>query len=164
MKSSITFPLTLSILLLCPLHAIAWSGKVVKVSDGDAITVLHDGQQERVRLYGIDAPEKKQAFGQRAHEALDGMVAGKVVEIDHKATDRYGRTVGMVTADGQIVDAEMVRTGYAWVYRQYCKGGDLRRVVESGSSRARAPRRHVGRSAHRAAVGVAEEEVDAKTR
>ena len=49
------------------------------------------------------------------------MVAGRVVDVDPVATDRYGRTVGMVLVDGTNVNGELVRTGYAWVYRKYCK-------------------------------------------
>lgn len=110
-----------SALALFPSPALSWPGKVIHIADGDTITVLRDGQQERIRLYGIDSPEKQQACSQKAREALAGLVAGKVVEIDHKGTDRYRRTVAIVTVDGQSANAELVRSGYAWVFRKYCK-------------------------------------------
>jgi len=109
------------VIILIPSLAIAWSGKVVKVADGDTITVLHDGRRERIRLYGIDAPEMGQSYGRKAKDALAGMVAGKTVEIKRKDTDRYGRTVGIVMVDSRNVNADMVRAGYAWVYPKYCK-------------------------------------------
>jgi len=106
---------------ILPTIALAWPGKVVNVSDGDTITVLHDGRQERVRLYGIDSPEKAQDFGQKARDVAASMVAGRTVEVKEMDTDRYDRTVGLVTVDGQALNEALVANGYAWVYRQYCK-------------------------------------------
>jgi len=96
---------------------------VVKVTDGDTITVLtEDHQQVKVRLYGIDAPEKKQPFGSKCTDYLRELVGMKNVEIEEIDKDRYGRTVGLVTLpDGQVVNEKMVGAGLAWVYRQYCR-------------------------------------------
>jgi endonuclease YncB( thermonuclease family) len=93
----------------------AWTGKVVGVSDGDTIKVLRAGQQVKIRLYGVDTPEKKQAFGQAAKRFTAGMVAGKVVGVDPVDVDRYGRAVGLVVVNGVSLNAELVRGGYAWV-------------------------------------------------
>lgn len=109
------------VFILIPTIAFAWTGKVVNVSDGDTITVMHDGTQTKVRLYGIDSPEKAQPFGQKARDLAASMVAGKTVEVKEMDTDRYGRTVGMVTVEGRGLNEAMVQNGYAWVYRQYCK-------------------------------------------
>lgn len=96
--------------------------RVVKVADGDTITCLDDAnRQVKIRLYGIDAPEKKQAFGQRSRQELAKMVAGKVIKYEQMGKDRYGRTVGLIRQGSKNVNAEMVRAGYAWVYPQYCK-------------------------------------------
>ena len=101
-----------------------WSfeGKVIGVSDGDTITVLNEKTPVKVRLYGIDCPEKKQAFGTRAKQFTSDLVFGKVVDVETVDTDRYGRTVGIVKlVDGQIVNEEIARAGFAWVYGTYCK-------------------------------------------
>lgn len=98
-----------------------FTGKVVGVSDGDTIKVMHNGKQEKIRLYGIDTPEKKQAFGQAAKRFTADMVAGKEVSVEVVTTDRYGRTVGVVKVGGVNLNEELVWLGYAWVYDRYCK-------------------------------------------
>ncbi len=99
----------------------SWSGEVVGVADGDTITALHNGKGERIRLYGIDTPEKRQAFGKKAKQFTSSMVYGKTVEVKPKDTDRYGRTVGMVSVTGESLNEALIKNGYAWIYRQYCK-------------------------------------------
>lgn len=97
-------------------------GKVVGVHDGDTITVYSGtGPQLKVRLYGIDAPELKQAFGNVARETLSDMVFGRNVQLKVQNTDRYGRTVARVIVDGMDVNAAMVRSGFAWHYKAYAK-------------------------------------------
>jgi len=113
--------LPILIVLLLPSLCLAWSGNVVGISDGDTITVMNDSRGEKIRLYGIDTPEKRQNFGTRAKQFTSGMVFGKIVEIETIDTDRYGRTVGIVHADGLNINQEIVRNGYAWVYTRYCK-------------------------------------------
>ena len=100
----------------------AWTGKVVGVADGDTITVLRDGHdQVKIRLYGIDAPESGQPFGKASKQSLSSMVYGQSVEVEVMDTDRYGRTVARVFVDGDDVNAAQLRSGYAWLYAQYCK-------------------------------------------
>jgi len=98
-----------------------WHGMVVGISDGDTITVLHDGKGEKIRLYGIDTPEEHQAFGKKAKQFTSGMVYGKTVEVEIKDTDRYGRSVALIYIDGQSLNEALVKNGFAWVYRKYCK-------------------------------------------
>jgi micrococcal nuclease len=92
-------PQRLTLLLLCltllliPTSSPAWQGKLVGVTDGDTIQVLHNGKAEKVRLYGIDCPEKRQDFGTRARQFISEMVFGKTVEVESIDTDRDGRTV-----------------------------------------------------------------------
>ncbi len=115
--------LALSISLLCACCSNGSPGvpaQVVGVTDGDTITAIVDGRQIKVRLNGIDAPEKKQAFGNVSKQALSGLVFGKRVSIVDLGKDRYGRTIGEVfTPDGQQVEVAMVRLGFAWHYVKY---------------------------------------------
>lgn len=113
--------LTLFFIIGMPSLLFAWSGKVVGISDGDTIKVLHGHQQVKIRLHGIDTPEKKQAFGNKAQQFTANMVAGKIVDIDETDTDKYGRTVAIVTVNGKNLNESLVTAGFAWVYRKYCK-------------------------------------------
>jgi endonuclease YncB( thermonuclease family) len=94
---------------------------VVGVSDGDIIKVMgtHD-KQRKIRLYGIDTPEKGQAFGKKAKQFTSKTVYGKIVEMKVMATDRYGRTVAMIYADKTLLNEELVKAGLPWVYWKYC--------------------------------------------
>jgi micrococcal nuclease len=94
-----TFVLFLAVwFLISPATATAtWSGKVVGVTDGDTITVLHDRQPEKIRLWGVDCPEKGQDFGTKAKQATSIMVFAKVVEVEPMTIDRYGRTESFFT-------------------------------------------------------------------
>ncbi|MCG8343900.1 MAG: thermonuclease family protein [Chlorobiales bacterium] len=94
------------------------AGKVVSVSDGDTVTLLIDGQQEKIRLEGIDCPEKGQAFGRRAKQFTSDMVFGKMVSLKRLKKDRYGRTLGWIQVDGEILNIELIRAGYAWHYKE----------------------------------------------
>lgn len=111
----------LLVLIVLPALSWAWQGKVVGVSDGDTITVLHEGKGEKIRLYGVDCPESHQDFGQKAKQFTSDQVFGKVVEVKPVDTDRYGRTVGLVTVDGKSLNEDLVKSGLAWVYTQYCR-------------------------------------------
>jgi endonuclease YncB( thermonuclease family) len=109
-------------LMLIAVTASAFQGKVVKVTDGDTVEVLSAGNQlTKVRLYGIDAPEQSQDFGQKSKEFVLDVAANKTVEVEAIDTDRYGRTVGVVHIGGTILNAEIVTAGLAWYYAQYCK-------------------------------------------
>ena len=106
-------------IIACPLFA--FPAKVIKISDGDTITVLNDKEQTKVRLYGIDAPEKKQDYGQKSRQFLASLIAGQVVEIEQKGKDRYKRTLGIIYYKGQDINAQMVLNGYAWAYVKYSR-------------------------------------------
>ncbi len=96
---------------------------VVAITDGDTIKVrCGDGEQTTVRLGGIDAPEKKQPFGQRSKQALSDICYRQQATITPKAKDRYGRTVADVDCNGKDAGAAQVRSGMAWVYDRYAKG------------------------------------------
>ena len=115
--------LTLSVLVVvcAPTLADTLSGKVVKVTDGDTITILKDNTQHRIRLQGIDAPERKQAFGNASRKHLATLVTGREVTVKWAKRDRYGRIVGLVIVDGHDVNLVQVTAGMAWFYRYYQK-------------------------------------------
>ncbi len=95
-----------------------YEGRVVKVTDGDTIETLDSARhRERVRLSGIDAPERTQAYGTKAKQRLTDLVRGRRVTVDWDKRDRYGRILGKVTVEGRDVGLAMVREGYAWWYR-----------------------------------------------
>jgi endonuclease YncB( thermonuclease family) len=107
------------LVFVLPLSASAdvLTGKVVKVVDGDTIYVLDDDKvQHKIRLAGIDAPERSQAYGNASRKHLASLVAGKPVKIEYEKYDRYGRIVGKVFV-GQV--DVCLRTGYAWHYKKY---------------------------------------------
>lgn len=109
--------LLLSYSLAC---ATIFSGKVVKITDGDTIQVMLNGKAEKIRLAGIDTPEKKQPFGQAATRYNRSLSAQKIVTVRVETTDRYGRLVGEVfLPDGRSLNRELVRAGYAWWFRKY---------------------------------------------
>jgi len=121
LSATICYPLIVFLQFSIPTACFAWSAKVVSVSDGDTITVLHSFHHEKIRLYGIDTPEKNQDYGQKAKDLTSALVAGRNVDVETKEVDRYGRTVGLVSVDGKSLNELIVQNGYAWVYQQYCK-------------------------------------------
>lgn len=120
---------TLAALLLClalPAYADILTGKVVRVADGDTVTILDSSNQQRkIRLVGIDAPERKQAYGQRSKQSLSEMVAGKTVSVDWNKRDRYKRVVGKILLDGRDINLEQVKRGMAWHYKAYEREQDV---------------------------------------
>lgn len=107
-------------LFVAAFAAAEFTGRVVRIADGDTVTVLTtDQQQVKVRLSQIDAPERSQPFGNRSRQSLAALVFDKTVRVVIEDTDRYGRTVGRLHADNLDINAEQVRRGMAWVYRQY---------------------------------------------
>ncbi len=99
-------------------------GVVTRVADGDTLT-LQTGESPsglKVRLYGIDAPEKDQVFGRESGEWLRDAVLYRRVVVEPQDRDRYGRLVGRVYVDGREINLESVRSGMAWYYEAYAKG------------------------------------------
>jgi micrococcal nuclease len=101
------------------------------VSDGDTIDVLREGRAVRVRLEGIDTPERGQPFGTRAKQFTSDLVFGKTVAVQVKGTDQYGRILGeVILPDGRSLNRELVRNGYAWWYRRYSDDPVLQQLEE----------------------------------
>lgn len=96
------------------------TGKVVSVADGDTITVLDaENNQHKIRLMGIDAPEKSQPFGQASKKNLSNLVFAKTVTVEWLKRDRYKRVIGKVLFEKMDVCLEQVKSGFAWHYKQY---------------------------------------------
>ena len=113
----------LSLLFASPTLANEFSGSVVSVVDGDTIEVLHDDRAERIRLKGIDCPEKGQSFGKRAKQVVSELVFGKTVTIQPHGHDKYLRTIGdVLLPDGTNVNHTLVKDGWCWWYRKYALG------------------------------------------
>ena len=118
------------LLLATVAGAASFTGKIVKVTDGDTIQVLRDRVPVKVRLWGIDCPEKAQAFGHKATQYTRDLAGAATVTVHVKDTDRYGRTVGeVILPDGRSLNRELVRAGLAWWYRRYAPGdSELQRL------------------------------------
>jgi endonuclease YncB( thermonuclease family) len=107
-------------LTAAPVWAKSFDGLVVGVADGDTLTVLDATQHtHRIRLAGIDAPERRQAFGDRSTRVLSDLVFGKTVSIEFEKVDRFGRIVGKVRLGEVDAGLEMVRAGFAWHFKKY---------------------------------------------
>lgn len=105
-------------------------------TDGDTIKLLFPGNyQEKVRLYGIDCPEKKQPFGTKAKQFASDMVFGKVVELERINKDRYGRTIGWVTVNGRSLNRALLNAVLAWHYRQYSSDISLARLERAARNK-----------------------------
>ncbi len=93
--------------------------KVTKVLDGDSFNILQQGKEIRIRLAEIDAPEHGQAMGKKSKQALEKLVAGKLVVIEEFDRDQYGRIVGHVYLKDVWINAKLVQQGHAYVYTRY---------------------------------------------
>ena len=128
----------LLLLLSFSLFAEEIVGRVVRVADGDTITVLSTSTtQHKIRLQGIDAPEKKQAFGNASRKFLSGLVANREVRVTYTKRDRYGRILGTVFVYGRDINLEMLKAGMAWHYKKY----DSTPAYAQAESEARAAKR-----------------------
>lgn len=114
-------PIVLLLLFSFPSYS-QLKGKVVSISDGDTFTLLVDNEELRIRLHGIDCPEKGQDFSEVAKKFLSDYIFNKVVTVRRMDVDRYGRTIGMVvTVDGVNVNEKLLEAGLAWHYKKYDK-------------------------------------------
>jgi endonuclease YncB( thermonuclease family) len=112
-------PVLAATLFATAAYAQDFKGKVVAVLDGDTFSILHEGRAEKVRLAGVDCPEKGQPFGSKAKQFTSALVFGQLAQIKVYGRDRYGRTLGdAVLADGRVLSKELIRAGYAWWYRR----------------------------------------------
>jgi endonuclease YncB( thermonuclease family) len=95
-------------------------GRVVSVTDGDTIDLLDENKTtHRIRLHGIDAPERAQPFSRRSRQHLADAVFGREVDVEVLGKDKYGRTIGRVLVEGDDVCLSLIRAGLAWHYVRY---------------------------------------------
>jgi len=113
------------------------SGKVVAIADGDTFTLLtYDNKQMKIRLHGIDCPEKKQDYGKVARQRLSELIFGKMVRTKKIDTDRYGRTVALVfNQSGECINEQMLREGLAWQYIKYDSNPAWRQLEEEARNK-----------------------------
>ncbi len=105
-----------------------FAAKVISVTNGDTLTVLVDRQKVNVRLEGIDAPEKNQAFGRQAKSALSKLVMRKPITLRVTGENRNGQILARIDIAGVDVSAEMIRLGMAWHNEKYSDDEDLARL------------------------------------
>ena len=106
----------------CLAQAGTLTGRVVRISDGDTLVVLDSSNaQHKIRLTGIDAPERGQAFGTKSKEHLSDSIAGKFVVVEYSKRDRYQRILGKVLLSDQDMNLEQIKAGLAWHYKKYQK-------------------------------------------
>ncbi|MEQ1836246.1 MAG: thermonuclease family protein [Candidatus Nitrotoga sp.] len=106
-------------------HAEEFSAKVIAVMDGDTVLILRGNKQIKVRLAGIDAPEKAQAFGENSTQSLAELVLNQYVNVESQAVDDYGRLVASIKVGELNVNHEQVQRGMAWEYSRFNRGGAL---------------------------------------
>ncbi|EJL74283.1 micrococcal nuclease-like nuclease [Chryseobacterium populi] len=113
------------------------SGRVIKISDGDTITVLLEGnQQKKLRLAEVDCPEKGQAFGKNAKQFTSDQVYGKTVNFIETDKDRYGRSIAMVYYDnGKYLSRELIKKGFGWWYFPFSKDTSLGKLQKNAQYR-----------------------------
>jgi endonuclease YncB( thermonuclease family) len=143
----------LALVISLHVNADVISGRVVGVADGDTITLLDStNTQHKIRLAGIDAPEKKQAFGTASKKSLSDLVYGKQVEVDWSKKDRYGRTVGKVIVDGIDANLEQIKRGMAWFYAKYQNEQSARDRQEYAGAQNYAEKNRLGLWADRSPI------------
>ena len=126
--------------LLAYAESIRYEATVVGISDGDTITVLDaNKEQHKIRLQGIDAPEKAQAFGKVSKHYLSQLVFSKKVTIEYEKYDRYKRQVGKVIVNGSDANLAQITNGMAWHFKKYEgeQSQEDRRTYSNAEQRAR---------------------------
>jgi micrococcal nuclease len=124
--------------VLCPAHAEDFSGEVVVVVDGDTIDVMHGEEAERIRLNGIDCPEKDQCFGECAKQFTSDLALGKEVTVRAMGHDRHGQPIGdVILPDGLNLNQELVQAGMAWWFRRYSNDSTLEQLEEEAKAAKR---------------------------
>lgn len=114
--------LLIFLVFIINIYANVIKGKVIHISDGDTIHILTvEKEKYKIRLNDIDAPESKQAFGNKSKENLKKYIYNKNVSIVYNTKDKYGRILGTVYLNNQDINIQQVKDGFAWVYKRYSK-------------------------------------------
>ena len=122
------------IITITPVYAEQYEATVIKVIDGDTIWIKKDNNHIKVRLSYIDAPELKQNFGIRSRNFLSNLVLDKMIEVNTNKKDRYNRHLGEIyihnTKESIFVNAKMIKSGNAWVYKTYANNPYLKNLED----------------------------------
>lgn len=140
----------LQLLFVAIVHSATFQGHIIGISDGDTVILLTlDHVQHKIRLAGIDAPEKAQPFGERSKQSLSDLVFNKSVTVETDKHERYGREVGKVLINGLDVNLVQVHRGFAWHYKVYEReqSPNDRKLYESAEQDARGSLRGLWRDA-----------------
>lgn len=114
------------------------TGKVIGIADGDTFTLLtKDNKQVKIRLHGIDCPEKKQDYGTVAKQFVSDLIFGKVLTVQQTDIDRYGRIIAIVPINGTTLNEMLLRNGLAWHYCKYDKN-DYWHTLQDSAKMAKA--------------------------
>ena len=124
----------LLIITITPVYAEQYEATVIKVIDGDTIWIKKDNKHIKIRLSYIDAPELKQNFGIRSRNFLSNLVLHKMIEVNTNKKDRYNRHLGEIyihnTKESIFVNAKMIKSGNAWVYKTYANNPYLKNLED----------------------------------
>lgn len=133
-KMKITLLASALLTLCCAKAVLAY--EVIGISDGDTMTLLVDRKPVKIRLANIDAPEKKQPYGERSKQSLSSLCWGANATYIPESTDVYGRTIAVVKCNGTEVNRAQVQSGMAWVYPKYNKDASLPGIEKTAKSTA----------------------------
>lgn len=107
-------------IFISPAYCDLLNGEAVRIIDGDTVVLLdQNNKQHKIRLQGIDAPERKQPFGKKSKDFLSDSIAGKDVSVEFAKKDRYGRIIGKIIFNNVDVCLEQIQAGLAWHYKKY---------------------------------------------
>ena len=127
LKQFITAPLLINLatswLLACSLPAFA--AEITYFYDGDTVKINDNGQEFRLRINDIDAPEKNQSYGKKSRRALMSLCEHGEFQAQISGQDKYGRKLGKLVCHGEDASLYMVKNGFAWFYAHYSKDGNL---------------------------------------
>lgn len=125
----------LPLLLILFSLPVTYFAKVIGITDGDSITILtKDNIQLKIRLEGIDCPEKKQDFGQQAKQTTTSLCFNKNVRIVSTGKDRYGRVLAFVYVGNICINNELLKQGMAWHYKKYNSDIELEKIEEEAKT------------------------------
>lgn len=111
------------------------SGLVTHIVDGDTYDILLSGQKTRIRMDGIDAPERGMDFYKQAKNYLGGLCENKEIRVEVTDTDKYGRSIAKsYLPDGRELGLEMVKAGMAWHYKKYSNDATLSQLEQEAKN------------------------------
>ena len=127
------------LIIVNAVNAQSFQVKVVRISDGDTfVGVNRDNLQLKFRIWGIDAPEKGQAFGTKSKEYLSSLIYGKTITVDVQKTDGWGRFLAYVyTPDNKDVSLEMIKAGFAWHFEKYDDSSEYEKAEKEAREKKR---------------------------